>query len=158
MNLLEVKNLKTFYFTPKGTVNAVNDVSFNLKKGDVLGLAGESGCGKTTILLSIARLLPDSGKIVGGGINFEGNDLLKMSDEELRQIRWNKISVIFQGAINALNPLLKVGDQIAETMAIHMDMEKSEALRKAEELLELVGVDPLRTNNYPHELSGGMKQ
>jgi len=159
MKILEVKNLTTYFETLQGYVKAAEDVSFTLKSGHTLGLAGESGCGKTTTALTILRLLPPNGKIIKGKIIFEGNDLLKLSEEEFRKtIRWKKISMIFQGAMNALHPTMTVGEQIAEAIMLHEQIKKKEALERAAKLLDLVGVGGERINRYPHEFSGGMKQ
>ncbi|MEM1526499.1 MAG: ABC transporter ATP-binding protein [Ignisphaera sp.] len=157
--ILDVKDLKVSYFTGRGVVKAVDNVSFSLNRGEVLGLAGESGCGKSTLAYALVRLIPPPGKIVGGSVKFIGNDILSMSEEEFRKkIRWRGISMIFQGAMNALNPVMKIGDQIAEVYRIHMGLPKSEGYKNARELLKMVGIDPERVNSYPHELSGGMKQ
>ena len=158
MELLEVKDLRTHYLTPFGAVKAVDDISFKLKKGTSLGFAGESGCGKTTVALSIMRILPYPGKVLGGEVLFKGIDILKMNEAELRQIRWKGISTVFQGAMASLNPLFKVGRQIADPIMIHEDVKKKEAHSRANELLELVGIDASRADNYPWELSGGMRQ
>jgi len=159
MKLLEVENLKMYYYTLRGWVRAVDDVSFSLEKGDTLGLAGESGCGKTTAALCILRLLPRNGKIFSGTINFDGVDILKLSNKRLqREIRWKRISTIFQGAMNSLHPTIEVGDQIVESLIIHEDITKQEAIKRAKTLLDLVGVGAERFDRYPHELSGGMKQ
>jgi len=157
--LLEVKNLKTYFYTTKGVVKAVDGVSFKLNKGEVLGIAGESGCGKSTTAYSLIRLVPPPGKIVDGQLIFEGRDILKLSEEDFRkQIRWKKISMVFQGAMNALNPVYTIGDQIAEVLMLHKHMSKEEAMKEVYKLLEMVGIDPKRAKSYPHELSGGMKQ
>ena len=157
--LLEVEGLKTYFYTSKGIVKAVDNVGFKLNKGEVLGIAGESGCGKSTLAYSIIRLVPPPGKIVGGRISFMGSDILKMPEEEFRvKVRWKGISMIFQGAMNALNPVYTVGDQIAEVLMLHRGLTKREALQEAAELLKMVGLDPRRLRSYPHELSGGMKQ
>ena len=157
--LLEVKNLTTYFETLRGYVRAVENVSFEIRKGEAFGLAGESGCGKTTTALSILRLLPPNGRIISGEILFEGKDLLKLSDEEYRkEIRWKGISVIFQGAMNSLNPVMSVGDQIAEAIMVHENVSKDEALERAGKLLDLVGIGAERVDRYPHELSGGMRQ
>jgi oligopeptide/dipeptide ABC transporter ATP-binding protein len=156
--LLEVKHLRTYFQTSKGLYKAVDDASFDLDHGEALGLVGESGCGKTTCALSITRLLPKEGKIHGGEIRLEGTDLVTLSDEEIRGRRWKDVSIIFQGAMNALNPVMKVGDQIAEAIVLHDKLSKKEALVKAGELFELVELPAERINNYPHEFSGGMKQ
>jgi len=159
MPLLSVENLKTYFKTSRGFVKAVDGVSFTLEKGDSLGLAGESGCGKTTTALSILRLLPPNGRIVGGKIIFDGINLLKLDEESFRKkIRWKGISIIFQGAMNALNPVFKVGDQIAEAIMIHEKVSKEDALKRAQDLLEFIGIDRKMAFRYPFELSGGMRQ
>ncbi len=158
MELLEVKELRTHYLTPFGAVKAVDDISFKMKRGVALGLAGESGCGKTTVALSIMRILSYPGKILGGEVLFKGIDILKMEEEELRNMRWKGISTVFQGAMASLNPLFKVGRQIADPIMIHENVKKKEAYSRANELLELVGIDASRADNYPWELSGGMRQ
>ncbi len=163
LSLLEVKNLKTYFYTYRGVVKAVDDVSFELEKGEVLGLVGESGCGKSTTAYSIIKLVPPPGKIVDGHIllsNGDGTiDIVKLKDSEVRRkIRWKRISMIFQGAMNALNPVYTVGRQITEAIVEHSDMSKEEALERAKELLELVGLEPDMVKRYPHELSGGQKQ
>jgi len=159
MPLLSIENLKMYFLTLRGWVRAVDDVSFTLEKGDTLGLAGESGCGKTSTALCVLRLLPRNGKIFGGTINFEGQDILKLGEHELRrEIRWKKISTIFQGAMNALHPTTKVGDQITESITAHEKISKKEARKRAESLLDVVGIGASRIDRYPHELSGGMKQ
>jgi peptide/nickel transport system ATP-binding protein len=160
MALLEVKNLKMYFQTMRGDVRAVDGVTFEVRKGDSLGLAGESGCGKTSAALSILRLLPWNGKIVDGSIEFDGVDLVEMSQDKLRdQIRWKRISVIFQGAMNALHPTKTVGTQIAEAIVAHeKSVDKEQAKKRGERLLDVVGVGAQRFNRYPHELSGGMKQ
>lgn len=158
MELLEVNDLVAHYLTPFGAVKAVDGVSFKLKKGISMGLAGESGCGKTTIALSIMRILPYPGKVLSGEILFKGTDILKLTAAELKKIRWAGISTVFQGAMASLNPLFKVGRQIADPIIIHEDVTKKEAHTRARELLELVGLDPSWEKNYPWELSGGMRQ
>ena len=158
MTLLQVSHLKTYFDTSKGLYKAVDDASFSLDHGEALGLVGESGCGKTTCALSIARLLPKEGRIHGGEILLEGTDLVKLNDEEIRARRWKQVSIIFQGAMNALNPVMRVGDQIAEAVILHEKLDKKKALERAEELFELVEMPRERINNYPHEFSGGMKQ
>jgi peptide/nickel transport system ATP-binding protein len=157
--LLEVKNLKTYFYTLRGIVRAVDDVSFELYRGESLGLAGESGCGKSTLAFSLIRLVPPPGKISGGTIIFEGKDVTKMSEEEFRrEVRWRGISMIFQGAMNVLNPVYTIGDQIAEVFMVHKGYSKREGLEEAKKLLQLVGIEPRRVKSYPFELSGGMKQ
>jgi len=160
MQLLEVKGLKTYYHTLRGDVKAVDGVSFHVNKGEAMGLAGESGCGKTTIALSLLKILPSGGRIVGGKIIFEDKDLVKMDEKEIRSnIRWKKISLIFQGAMNALNPVYKIKDQMIEAILTHeKNVSKHEAIERARKLFELVGLEPSRINDYPHEFSGGMRQ
>ncbi|MDK2384417.1 MAG: ABC transporter ATP-binding protein [Candidatus Korarchaeota archaeon] len=157
--LLRVENLKTYFYTLRGVVKAVDNVSFTLRKGEVLGLAGESGCGKSTTAYSIINLVPPPGRIVGGHIYLDGMDIARMSEHELRRkVRWKRISMVFQGAMNALTPVYTVGYQIAEPLIYHAGMEKQEAMERVEELLSLVGLDPGIAKRYPHELSGGQKQ
>jgi len=160
MPLLDVQNLTTYYTTLRGPVRAAEDVSFQVNKGEALGLAGESGCGKTTVALSILRLLPSAGRIVEGKVFFDNRNIVDLDEDEIRKsIRWKEISIVFQGAMNALNPVYKVGDQIVEAIATHEpDVNKKEAEERTRKLLEMVGVDPSRANNYPHEFSGGMRQ
>jgi len=159
MALLEVKNLKTYFKIKRGYVKAVDDISFQVEKGEAMGLAGESGCGKTTTALSILKILPPNGEIRGGKILFSGINLVEIPEEKMRKdIRWKGISIVFQGAMNALNPVYKVGDQIVEAIRLHENVTKEEATTRAKKLLELVGIEPSRFDNYPHEFSGGMKQ
>jgi peptide/nickel transport system ATP-binding protein len=157
--MLEVNNLKMFYETLRGKVKAVEDVTFRLKKGDAFGLAGESGCGKTSVALTILRLLPTNAKVISGEIMFHGENLLGIDKETFRKkIRWKKISVIFQGAMNSLNPVRKIGDLMSEAILCHENISKNEALERTSKLLDLVGIGADRIGRYPHELSGGMKQ
>src|SRR6266487_2679774 len=157
--VLDVQHLTTHYETLRGWVRAVEDISFSVKKRETLGDAGESGCGKTTVALSLLKILPRGGRIRKGKILFEGTDLVSLSNEEMRKIRWKGIAIVFQGAMNAMNPVFKVGDQIIEAIQTHQSkISKSEALDRAKSLLELVGVEPSRVDNYPHEFSGGMRQ
>ena len=146
------------FTTEKGTVRAVEGASFDLEHGEALGLAGESGCGKTTTALALMRLLPGNGRIVSGSIRYNGRELTDASDATLRRIRWKEISIIFQGAMNSLNPVQRVGKQIAEPIVIHEGVDGDDARRRAEELLDLVGIPRSRIDNYPHEFSGGMRQ
>lgn len=158
--LLEVKDLKMYYeILGKGEVRAVDGVSFSLSRGETLGIVGESGCGKSSLAITILRLLPINGKIYGGEILLNGEDILNIDLERFRrEIRWKRISIVFQGAMNALNPVIKVGDQIAEAIMIHKNISKKEAMKRVLELLEMVGIDSSRANNYPFEFSGGMRQ
>lgn len=158
MSILEVKNLKTYFFTPFGTVKAVDGVSFEMKKGQALGLVGESGCGKTTIAYSIMRLIPLPGRIVDGEVFLKGENILEIDEKNFKKYRWKELSMVFQGAMAAFNPLYKIGNQISEAMLYHMDINKEDAMVRSGELLELVGIDKDRVNNYPWELSGGMRQ
>lgn len=160
MPILDVQNLTTYYTTLRGPVRAVEAVNFNVKKGEAMGLAGESGCGKTTVALSLLRILPGNGKIIGGKILFKDKDIVKLSEDELRkEIRWKGISLIFQGAMNALNPVYTIEYQIVEAIRTHEpDVSKKEAKERVAKLFELVGLDPSRVKNYPHEFSGGMRQ
>jgi peptide/nickel transport system ATP-binding protein len=160
MPLVEVQNLTTYYSTQRGPVHAVENISFSLEEGEAMGLAGESGCGKTTAALSLLRILPFNGKILEGKIFFRGKDLVTMSENDLRdQIRWKGVSLVFQGAMNALNPVYKVEDQIIEAINVHEHgVKKKEAKKRVAQLFELVGLNPSRASNYPHEFSGGMRQ
>jgi oligopeptide/dipeptide ABC transporter ATP-binding protein len=158
--LLEIKNLKTYFFTEDGVVKAVDGVDLVVYPGEVLGLVGESGCGKSVSLLSVMRLISQPGKITEGEIIFDGQDLLKLTETEMTHVRGNRISMIFQQPQTALNPVFKVGDQIAEVLDIHQDLGKEAGTKRAVELLKMVGIpEPeKRANAYPHELSGGMAQ
>lgn len=158
MELLRVENLKTYFHISEGIVKAVDDVSFKLETGQCLGLVGESGCGKTTTALSINRLLPPEGNIVGGQIYLESVNLTTLSDDEIRKRRWKDISMVFQGAMNAMNPVMKIGEQIAEAVVLHQQVSHQQAWDRAKELFELVELEPGRISGYPHEFSGGMKQ
>ena len=159
--LIEVKNLKTFFYTGAGVAKAVNDVTFNIFKGEVLGIVGESGSGKSVTSLSINRLIPDPpGKIVGGKILFKGTNLLDLSYDEMSKYRGNHISMIFQEPMTSLNPVLKISTQMNEILMHHDGMSEQEATKKSIEMLHLVGIkEPeLRINDYPHQFSGGMRQ
>jgi len=159
--LLEVKDLKTYFYTSDGVVRAVDGVTFHIMRGETLGMVGESGCGKSVTSLSIMRLIPDPpGKIVHGQVIFEGEDLLKKSEAAMRRIRGNRISMIFQEPMTSLNPVYTVGDQIAEAIQLHQGLKRREAMEKAVEMLRKVGI-PLperRVHEYPHQMSGGMRQ
>ena len=159
--LLEVKNLTTQFFTSAGTVQAVDDVSFDIDEGETVAVVGESGCGKSVSALSILRLIPwPPGKIIGGSIHFSGHDLLALSDDEIRKIRGREISMVFQEPMTSLNPVLSIGLQLTETMEHHLGMSNDKAHQRATELLAKVGIsDPeRRLSQYPHHLSGGMRQ
>ncbi len=159
--LLQVKDLRTQFFTEEGVVKAVDGVSWDILPGEILGLVGESGCGKSVSALSVLRLIPHPpGKIVGGEIFFEGEDMLKMDEDEVRHIRGNKIGMIFQEPMTSLNPVLTIGRQLTETLELHLKMDKQAAVQRAIELLETVGIPEAksRINDYPHQFSGGMRQ
>lgn len=156
--LLEVDNLTTQFALPSGAVHAVDGVSFRLDYGEALGIAGESGCGKTTTALSLVRLLPANARITSGSVRLYGIDLVPKSENALRRYRWREISIVFQGAMNALNPVQRVQDQIAEPIQERLSVSPRAARKRAAELLELVGIPKKRGSAYPHELSGGMRQ
>jgi peptide/nickel transport system ATP-binding protein len=157
--VLEVQGLTTHYRTLRGWVRATENVSFNVQEGEALGIAGESGCGKSTVALSLLRILPPGGIIRKGKILFQGQDLVPLSEPEMRKIRWKGISIVFQGAMNAMNPVYKVGDQISEAIKVHEEgVSRSELKERVAKLLETVGIEPSRADNYPHEFSGGMRQ
>jgi len=159
-HVLDVQNLRTYYKIQRGWVQAVDGVTFHVDKKQAMGLAGESGCGKTTIALSVLKILPAGGRIVDGKIVFDNIDITSLEETEMRdRIRWKGMSIVFQGAMNALNPVMRISDQIVEAIKLHEpDVETSEAKERGRKLFELVGVDPGRMDNYPHEFSGGMKQ
>ncbi len=157
--LLEIENLTIKYITEDEVVDAVNDISITIYEGETLGLVGETGAGKTTTALGIMRLVPNPpGKIINGKILYDGKDILKVSDTEIRAIRGSQISMIFQDPMTSLNPVMTVGEQIAEVIQIHEKLKKDAAMKKAKEMLELVGIPGARSNDYPHQFSGGMKQ
>ncbi len=160
-NLVEFKNLKTYFHTSDGVVKAVNDVSFNIKEGETVCVVGESGCGKSVTAMSLMRLIPNPpGKIEGGEIFFNGKDLLKLPESEMRNIRGNDVSVIFQEPMTSLNPVFKVGEQICEAIILHQKLSKEEAAKKAIEVLKIIGIPRAEEimEAFPHELSGGMRQ
>ncbi|MBI1823191.1 MAG: ABC transporter ATP-binding protein, partial [Nitrospirae bacterium] len=158
--LLQIKNLKTYFFTQQGVVKAVDDLSFNIEKGKVLGLVGESGSGKSMTSLSVLRLVPPPGKIVSGEILFEGKPLLSLDGESMRRLRGKEISMIFQEPMTSLNPVFTVGEQVAEMLRLHLKMTRREAREKTCDLFKLVGIpsENKRFEEYPHQLSGGMRQ
>jgi len=156
---LDIQNLTTYFTTRGGTVKAVDGVSLQIDRGDSLGLAGESGCGKTTTALTVMRLLPSNAEVLSGKIFLNDIDLLEMDEETLRkEVRMKQLSMVFQGAMNALNPVFRVGDQIRQAILTHEDVAREPAYERVQELFSLVGIDPDRASDYPHEFSGGMKQ
>src|SRR4028118_5138 len=159
-HLLEVNNLQTHFPTRAGLVKAVNDVSFYINEGELLGLVGESGCGKSITALSVMRLIAPPGKIVAGSITFKGEELLQASDQRMREIRGNDISMIFQDPMTSLNPVYTVGEQIAEALRLHRKLGRRAARAAAVEAMQEVAIpDPARrADDYPHQLSGGMRQ
>jgi oligopeptide/dipeptide ABC transporter ATP-binding protein len=159
-NILEIKNLKTYFYTEAGAVKAVDSVNLVVKRGEVLGIVGESGCGKSVTSLSIMRLVSQPGRIVAGEIIFDNEDLLKLPEKRMVDIRGNRISMIFQQPQSSLNPVFRVGDQLTEAISLHQDVSKDEAHERSIELLRMVGIpEPKsRARAYPHELSGGMAQ
>ncbi|MEM2546735.1 MAG: ABC transporter ATP-binding protein [Candidatus Bathyarchaeia archaeon] len=156
--LLNISGLKTHYFIEFGVVKAVDGVSLELNQGECFGLAGESGCGKSTLALSILKLIKPPGRIIDGKIIFKGTDLIPLSPKEMRKIRWCKIAMVFQGALNAFNPVYTIGTQIVEAIRTHLGVSKEEAKDKTIKLLESVGLSSSNFRSYPHELSGGMRQ
>jgi oligopeptide/dipeptide ABC transporter ATP-binding protein len=159
--LLQVRNLTTQFFTSSGTVRAVDNITFDVDEGETVAVVGESGCGKSVSALSILRLVPwPPGKIIGGSINFRGQNLLEMSDEDIRRVRGREISMVFQEPMTSLNPVLSIGLQLTETMQHHLGLSPAQALKRAAELLEMVGISEpkRRLAQVPHHLSGGMRQ
>ncbi|HEX8407765.1 MAG TPA: ABC transporter ATP-binding protein [Thermoanaerobaculia bacterium] len=158
--LLEVKNLRTTFYTADGSVDAVDNVSFNVRRGEAVALVGESGCGKSVTAMSIMRLVAVPGKITGGEIRFKGRDLASLSEKEMRNVRGNDIAMVFQEPMTSLNPVFKIGAQVAEAIRIHRKVGKKEAWKQAGDMLDLVSIpDPhKRLHDYPHQLSGGMRQ
>ncbi|MEG1287636.1 MAG: ABC transporter ATP-binding protein [Clostridium sp.] len=159
-NLIEFKNIKTYFYTEGGIVKAVNDVSFKIKKGEVVCVVGESGCGKSVTAMSLMRLVSSPGKIVSGEILYEEKNIMNLSENEMRNIRGNDISMIFQEPMTSLNPVFTVGKQVMESIMLHKKLKKKEARKKAIEIISLVGIADAEklVDRYPHELSGGMKQ
>ncbi|MGL5055585.1 MAG: ABC transporter ATP-binding protein [Fusobacteriaceae bacterium] len=158
-SILEIRNLNIKYITEDETVDAVNGIDITINEGETLGLVGETGAGKTTTALGIMRLIPEPpGKILGGEIIFQGEDILKIPEDQMRKLRGSQMSMIFQDPMTSLNPVMTVGEQIAEVIEIHEMLSTPDAMKKAEEMLELVGIPKFRINDYPHQFSGGMKQ
>ena len=157
--LLEVTNLSMHYDTLDGNVDAVKNVSFTVNSGESFGLVGESGCGKTSVAMTLLQLQPDNSVITEGSIKLEGKELIGLSENDLRKVRWDSISIVFQGAMNAWNPVIKIGEQIREAMREHYPQNsKQENIKKINELFKMVGLDESISERFPHELSGGMKQ
>ena len=156
--LLEIEDLSVEYVTEARTIRAVDRVTFSIAEREVFGLAGESGCGKSTIANAILRLLRDPAVIAGGSIRFAGTDVLALSADELRDFRWRQVAMVFQSAMNSLNPVMTIGDQIADIFTTHEGVSKKTAISRAGELLDLVGIPRDRLRSYPHQLSGGMRQ
>ena len=157
--ILSVRNLTMHYQTRKGDVSAVDDVSFELARGQSLGLVGESGCGKTSVAFSLLRLLPENAQLLGGNVYLDGCDVLALDEKQIRKIRWRGISMVFQAAMNALDPVYRVGDQIVEALQTHFrGLSEAEARDRVIELFPMVGLDPDLMDRYPHEFSGGMRQ
>ena len=158
MSLLDIKDLTIHFQTEEGDVRAVNGISLSVEPGKTLGLVGETGAGKTTTALGILRLVPDPGKILAGSIEYKGTDIMKMSEKEVQDLRGNEISMIFQDPMTALNPVMTVGDQIAEVILRHQNCTKVEAEHRMMDMLDKVGISADRAGDYPHQFSGGMKQ
>jgi len=159
--LLQVRDLKTYFFTDDGVVKAVDGVSWDVEEGETMGLVGESGCGKSVSALSLLRLISTPpGKIVGGEVLFEGEDLLKLDEEDIRRVRGNKIAMVFQEPMTSLNPVLTIGRQMTEALELHLKMDHNAARRRGVQLLEMVGIPEgeARVDDYPHQFSGGMRQ
>ncbi|NRA89155.1 MAG: ABC transporter ATP-binding protein, partial [Rhizobiales bacterium] len=157
-NILEVRNLCVDYILDHGEFSAVKNVSFHIKKGEIFGLAGESGCGKSTIAFAINRLLQPPAHISSGEIYLDGENTLLKNDSELADMRWSKVSMVFQSAMNSLNPVITIEEQFRDMLHAHKGMNRAQAAERARELLVLVGIDPARLSDYPHQFSGGMRQ
>ena len=156
--ILELRSLKAGYATNAGFVRAVDDVSLTLKRGEFLGIAGESGCGKSTLAYSIMRLLRDNARIESGSILFDGTDITSLNEKAMNEYRWTKMAMVFQSAMNALNPVLSIEEQLIDAVLAHKQVSRAEAKKNAIEMLELVDINPERISSYPHQLSGGMRQ
>jgi peptide/nickel transport system ATP-binding protein len=156
--LVEIEGLVVEYPVAGGSVRAVDEVSLAIHPGEIVGLAGESGCGKSTVAHTLLRILKPPGQITGGRVDFRGQDILALSPDELRRFRWRNVSIVFQSAMNSLNPVMRIGDQFLDMFKAHERVKKSDALGRSGALMQLVGIDPARLRAYPHELSGGMRQ
>ena len=156
--VLAVEDLTMHYSTRAGTVRAVDGVSFSVARGQALGLVGESGCGKSSIALTLLKLLPENAQIISGKVLLDGTDIVPLSEEQLRAYRWDRISMVFQAAMNSLNPVYRVGEQIIEALEIHVKSAREESIERVRRLYDLVSLDPSFILRYPHEYSGGMKQ
>jgi peptide/nickel transport system ATP-binding protein len=156
--LLEVNDLSVDYLTERGPVRAVDHVSLDVARGEFLGIVGESGCGKSTLLYAIARLLAPPAQVASGEVCFEGRDMVSMSDAELRHVRWRRYSIVMQSAMNALNPVMSIGEQLRDAFDAHEQLTGRQVEARSAELLRLVGIDPVHLRSYPHQLSGGMRQ
>ena len=156
--LLEIKDLCVDYLTDRGAVRAVDRVSLEVRKGEFLGIVGESGCGKSTLLYAIARLLTPPAEIASGDVWFDGHDLVSMTDSELRHFRWKQYSVVMQSAMNALNPVMSIGEQLRDAFEAHQHFTGRQITARSEELMRIVGIDAVHLGSYPHQLSGGMRQ
>ncbi|GAL19454.1 (GlcNAc)2 ABC transporter ATP-binding component 1 [Vibrio maritimus] len=156
--LISIRNLCVDYITDAGDVRACNNVSFDIGKGEVFGLAGESGCGKSTVAFSLMRLHKPPAYISGGQVLFNGEDILQYSDDRMQTFRWSEMSMVFQSAMNALNPVLTMEEQFCDVIMRHTNMTREQAVKRAQGLLEIVDIHPSRLNDYPHQFSGGMRQ
>ena len=157
-NVLEVRDLSVEYLLERGTVLAVDEVSFDLAAGEFIGIVGESGCGKSTLLFAIAQLLVPPAEIIGGSVVFKGRNMVGLTDKEMTAIRWKDLSVVMQSAMNALNPVKSIGAQFADAMRAHGVASKAQIADRSAEVLRMVGIDPIHLKSYPHQLSGGMRQ
>jgi peptide/nickel transport system ATP-binding protein len=156
--LLRVKDLCVDYLTERGPVRAVDSVSLDVEKGEFLGIVGESGCGKSTLLFAISSLLSPPARVASGEVRFQGEDMVTMTEAELRRFRWRQYSVVMQSAMNALNPVMTIGEQLRDAIAAHERMSSHDMMARSQEVLRLVGIDPVHLHSYPHQLSGGMRQ